>query len=185
MKNLILVTGLLLTLSQMASAQRYFTRDARVQFNSDTPVEKIEAINKSGTAVLDTETGRMEWKVLIKNFVFEKALMQEHFNENYMESTTYPNATFKGNIANVSKVNFAKGGSYAVTAKGKMTIHGVTKEIEVPGTIIVGDGTVKVHSDFKVACADYDISIPGVVREKIAQEIAVSVDATLDPMKRK
>ncbi|MBL7866342.1 MAG: YceI family protein, partial [Cyclobacteriaceae bacterium] len=144
MKKLLLPALLVFSLASTANAQRLFTRDAKIQFTSDTPMEKIEGVNKSGTAVLDTETGRMEWKVLIKNFIFEKALMQEHFNENYMESSTYPNATFKGALVSLSAVNFSKDGTYKVSVKGTMTIHGVSKEITVPGTITVKNGTVLV-----------------------------------------
>lgn len=183
MKKLILLALFALSLGYTVQAQRFFTRDAKVQFNSDTPMEKIEGVNKSGTAVIDTKTGRMEWKVLSKNFLFEKALMQEHFNENYMESSKYPNATFKGDIVDLAAVNFAKDGAYKVRVKGTMTIHGVSKEIEVPGTITVKNGNLEVSSSFSVACADYDIAIPSVVRDSIAKEIAVSVEATLNPMK--
>ncbi|MBK9337961.1 MAG: YceI family protein [Lewinellaceae bacterium] len=184
MKKVLLLALAVLALGAAASAQKLMTRDARVQFDSETPMEKIEAINKSGTAVLDTETGRMEWKVLIKNFVFEKALMQEHFNENYMESGKFSNATFKGELTNLKDVNFAKDGTYKVKAKGKMNIHGVEKDIEAPGVIVVEKGKVRVTSNLAVACADYNIQIPGVVREKIAKEIAVKVDATLEPLKK-
>jgi hypothetical protein len=184
MKQLLLIFAAITALASATSAQKLMTRDARVQFDSDTPMEKIQAINKSGTAVLDTETGRMEWKALIKNFIFEKSLMQEHFNENYMESGKFPNATFKGELTNLKAVNFAKDGTYNVQAKGKMTIHGVEREIEAPGTITVEKGKVRVTSNFSVACADYDIAIPGVVREKIAKEIAVKVEAVLEPLKK-
>jgi polyisoprenoid-binding protein YceI len=182
MKKLLFVVAALLVLSSTAFAQKYFTRDARIQFSSDTPMEKIEAVNKSGTAVLDTKTGRMEWKVLIKNFLFEKALMQEHFNENYMESSKFPNATFKGEIANLGDVNFTKDGKYNVRAKGKMNIHGVERDVEIPGTLTVSGSAVKVSSNFSVAVADYGISVPAVVRDNIAKEIKVGVEATLNPM---
>jgi len=165
-------------------AQKFMTRDARISFLSEAPLEKIEAINKSGSAVLDAASGRMEWKVLIKNFLFEKKLMQEHFNENYMESDKYPNATFKGELVNAQEVNFGKDGTYNVRAKGKMTIHGVERDIEVPGKITVSGGKLEVMSNFKVACADYNISIPSVVRDNIAKEIAVRVEATLTPLTR-
>lgn len=183
MKNLILLSAALWMLALPASAQKFFTRDAKVQFNSDAPMEKIEAVNKSGTAILDTKTGKMEWKVLIKNFIFEKALMQEHFNENYMESSKFPNATFKGELSDLNNVNFDKDGTYKVKAKGTMEIHGVKKEIEIPGSVTVGGGSVTVKSDFLLACADYNIQIPGVVRDKIAKEIKVAVNAVLSPMK--
>lgn len=182
MKNLIITACVLFAFVFTANAQKYFTRDAKVQFHSETPVETIEAINKSGTAVIDTKTGKMQWKVLIKNFLFEKALMQEHFNENYMESTKYPNAQFKGELSNLSSVNFSKNGTYNVKAKGTLSIHGVDKEIEVPGKITISDGAMKIEADFVVAPADFKIEIPNVVRDNIAKEITVSIDAGLKAM---
>lgn len=183
MKKSILLCAAFLALAGPSFAQKFFTRDAKIQFNSDTPMEKIEAVNKSGTAVIDAQSGKMEWKVLIKNFIFEKALMQEHFNENYMESSKFPSATFKGVLTDLSSVNFGKDGSYKVKAKGTMEIHGVKKELEVPGTITVKGGAVSVKSNFIAAVADYNIDIPGVVRDKIAKEINVMVDAALNPLK--
>lgn len=184
MKKQTALTALFLAFSLAAQAQLFFTRDAKVQFNSDTPLEKIEAVNKSGTAVFDTKTGQMEWKVLIKSFLFERALMQEHFNENYMESNRYPSATFKGTLLRLADMDYKTGAVNKVRAKGTLTIHGVSKEIEVPGTITVGEGTLRFQSSFSLSPADFNIDIPGVVRDKIAKGIAVKVDATLSPMNK-
>lgn len=183
MKKMLIPGAVLLALAAPLAAQKFFTRDARIQFNSDAPMEKIEAINKSGTAIIDLSSGKMEWKVLIKNFIFEKALMQEHFNENYMESSKYPNATFKGQLNDLKSVDFNKEGKYKVTVNGAMEIHGVKKELAVPGTITVGGGTLKINANLNLLCADYNIQIPAVVRDKIAKEINVLVEATLNPMK--
>ena len=182
-KCLFVIAALLLLAAAPASALKFFTRDAKVKFFSDAKLEKIEATNKSGTAVLDVATGKMEWKVLIKNFLFEKALMQEHFNENYMESTTYPNATFKGQITNLNEVNLGKDGTYNAKVSGKMTIHGVERDVTVTGTITVGGGAIKIHSDMVVKCADYNIKIEAQKVSNIAREIKVTIDATLAPMK--
>ena len=93
-----------------ADAQKYFTRSGKISFYSDTPMEKIEAKNGSATSVLDTESGKMEFAVLIKGFQFAKSLMQDHFNENYMESSKYPKALFKGEISNIDDVDFGHDG---------------------------------------------------------------------------
>lgn len=162
---------------------KYFTREAKVKFTSDTPMEKIEGANKATSCVLDIATGKMEWKSLIKGFKFEKALMEEHFNENYMESTKYPNATFKGEITNLNEVNFRQDGKYNAKVKGKMTMHGVTKDIEVPGTVKVSQGKIEVSSNFTVKCEDYNIAIPALVKDNIAKEIKVLVSGVLAPMK--
>jgi len=170
-----------LFLANTAAAQKFFTRDAKVKFNSDTPMEKIEAVNKSASCLLDTQSGKMAWKVLMKGFQFEKALMQEHFNENYVESSQYPNATFEGEIVNLKDINFSQDGKYNAITKGKMTIHGVTKDVEMPGVIKVSGGTVTLNSNFTLVCADYDIKIPAVVRDNIAKEIKVMVEGVLKP----
>jgi polyisoprenoid-binding protein YceI len=183
MQKRLLVFATLIVLSAPAFAQKYFTRDGKVKFHSDASVEKIEATNKSATAVLDAATGKMEWKVLIKGFLFEKSLMQEHFNENYLESSKYPNATFKGEIANPGEVNFGKDGTYNAKVKGKMNIHGVEKDVESVGTVKVGGGNVTIHSDFIVKCSDYGIKIEASKVSNISNEIKVTVDATLTPMK--
>ncbi|MCC6413212.1 MAG: YceI family protein [Saprospiraceae bacterium] len=166
-------------------AQQYFTRDALVKFDATAPSspEEIKAVNKSGTAVLDITTGDMAWKVLIKNFLFEKSLMQEHFNENYMESGKFPNATFSGKIVNLSDVNFKKDGEYKVRAKGVLEMHGVKKDVEFPGTIKVSGNTLQVKTNFSVACADYGIKIPGTVSDKVGKEVKISIDAPLAPKK--
>lgn len=182
MKKFLFVIAALLALSTTAPAQRFFTRDAYVKFFSDAKVEDIEAVNKSGTAVLDAATGKMEWKVLVKNFLFEKALMQEHFNENYLESTKYPAATFKGQITNMNEVNLGKDGTYNANVNGKMTIHGVERDVNIAGVIIVGEGVIKIHSDFFVKCADYNVKIEAQKVSNIASEIKVTVAATLTPM---
>ena len=183
MKKLPALAAFFLLLAAPLTAQRFFTRDAKVYFDATSPLEKIEATTKSGTCVLDTQTGKMEWKVLIKGFQMEKALMQEHFNENYLESSKFPNAQFKGAITNLNEVNFKQDGKSATTVKGQLTIHGVTREVEIPGTVKVNGGVITLFSTFQVDAADYGISIPGVVREKIAKEIKVSVEALLQPMK--
>jgi len=105
--------------------------------------------------------------------------MQEHFNENYMESDKYPKAEFKGKIADIAKVNFAKDGTYDVTVKGNMTIHGVTKEVNVPGTVTVKGTQVTTNAEFDVVPADYKINIPKLVEGKIAKEIEVTVNSIL------
>ena len=183
MQKLIFVFAALFLLGNSAFAQKLFTRDAKIKFSSDTPMEKIEGLNKSGTCVLDAATGKMEWKVLIKGFLFEKALMQEHFNENYMESSIFPSAQFKGQISNLGEINFTQDGKYKAKVGGKLTIHGVERDVTVEGTVKVSKGAVEVLSDFAVKPEDYKITIPSLVKDNIAKEIKVVVSAVLQPMK--
>lgn len=167
---------MLIILISSIQAQKHFTRSGKITFYSDAPLEKIEANNNTATSVIDLESGRMEFAALIQAFQFEKALMQEHFNENYMESGKYPKATFKGNITDLTKVDFTQNGSYEVTIKGTMTIHGVEQEIEVPGTFLIVDGKIKGTASFSIAVADYKIEIPSVVNQNIAEQVQISVE---------
>lgn len=181
MKKALLLSMLALGLATSSYAQKYFTREGHISFLSDTPMERIEGHNRTVTSVLDAATGRLEFAALIKAFQFEKALMQEHFNENYMESSTYPKATFKGQIANASSVNYTRDGQYPVEITGQLTMHGVTKTITVPAIIKVQAGKVSATSNFQVAVADYGIVIPAVVRENIAKMVRIQVDVAYQP----
>ena len=156
---------------------KYFTREGNIMFHSDAPMEKIEAKNNKVSSAIDAGTGKIEFIVLIKSFHFEKALMQEHFNENYMESDKFPKSTFVGTITNLKDINWAKEGSYKVNVKGKLTIHGITKDVASTGTIKVTKGGLNVNNTFKVALADYGIEIPSVVKEKISKEVDVTVNS--------
>ncbi|MCB0707561.1 MAG: YceI family protein [Saprospiraceae bacterium] len=183
MKIKILAAAILMISAFSVDAQRYFTREAKIDFISDAPMEQIEAHNSSATTVLDISNGQLEFAVLIKAFLFEKALMQEHFNENYMESDKFPKANFKGNIQNPEAVKWGVDGTYPIEVSGKMTIHGVTRDVTAPGTIVISGGAVSASSSFAIAVADYDIEIPSVVREKIAKEVAINVNVNFQELK--
>ena len=180
MKNLMIIV--LLLSAHMAIGQKYFSKTGKISFHSDTPMEKIEAHNTTASTVLDAGTGSLEWAVLIQGFKFDKALMQEHFNENYMESTEFPKAKFKGKIDNLSAVNFKKDGDYNVTVSGQMEIHGVTKPVTAPGVISVKGGNITAKSKFSIAVADYGIEIPKVVAENIAKNVDINVHADYQAM---
>lgn len=173
MKRIILACSLVIGFVAMSFAQTYFTRDGKISFYSSAPLEEIEAHNSTATSVVDLASGKMEFAILIKAFQFKKALMQEHFNENYMESNKFPKSTFKGQIENYSKIAVDKDGEYPVTVKGKITIHGQTKDIESKGKIFVKGGKVSAKSEFELTVADYGIEIPGIVRDKIAKTVKV------------
>jgi polyisoprenoid-binding protein YceI len=179
MKKIIFVIALI-TISTNLFAQKYMTRTGKVTFFSATPLENIEAFNNETSGVMNAANGEFIFQVPIQSFKFEKALMQEHFNENYMESSKYPKAEYKGTITDISSVNFKKDGAYKVNTKGKLTIHGVTKDISVPGTVTIKDKAATVNTMFKVNPKDYNISIPSLVEKKIAKEIEVTVNSILE-----
>ncbi|MCB0635005.1 MAG: YceI family protein [Lewinella sp.] len=181
MQKIIIISLLCLSALGTLSAQKFFTREGHISFFSEAALENIEAHNRTATSVIDSETGRMEFAVLIKGFQFEKALMQEHFNENYLESDQFPKATFKGQLTDAGAVNWSRNGTYPVNVAGFLNIHGVTQEITIPASITVADGSVKGEATFMVTVADYDIEIPSVVREKIAEQIEVTVNMDYQP----
>jgi len=163
-----------------ADAQRYITKTGHIRFFSDAALEKIEAHNRQVNSALDYATGGFVFKVLMKSFEFEKALMQEHFNENYVESDKYPNATFVGKVTNMKDVNTEKDAIYDANVEGKLTMHGVTKDVKVKGTFEVKQGKLIGKTKFDLTVADYNIKIPGAVGNNISKTIEVTVDITLD-----
>ena len=180
MKNSIKLLIVLLAVSCNLFGQKVITKNGNIRFYSETPVETIEAINTQVNSALDISTGDFVFKVLIKAFEFKKALMQEHFNENYMESDKLPNATFTGKISNLKDINFNKDGIYDAIVEGNLTIHGVTKKISEKGSIEVKSGKFIAKAVFNVKPKDYNISIPGSVVANIAESIKVYVDVTLE-----
>ena len=175
----ILATVCLAAFTISASAQKFVTRTGKVTFFSSTSVENIEAYNNEAASAVDAATGDVMFIVPVKSFKFEKALMQEHFNENYMESDKFPKAEYKGKITNLNEVNLKKDGTYKVQTKGKLTIHGVTKDVSVPGTITVKGSKATINTKFNVAPVDYGIKIPSIASSKIAQKIEVTVNSEL------
>lgn len=184
MKKVFAIALLALAVSPALNAQKYFTRSGLISFFSATKMENISAENNKVAAVLDASTGDIEFTVLIKSFMFEKALMQEHFNENYMESDTYPKATFKGKVENVSSIKFGTNGTYNVKVTGDLTMHGVTKKVTVDAVVTVKDGKVTANSKFAVNPNDYKIEIPSVVKENISDKIDVTVSLNLEELKK-
>ena len=182
MLRIIVIVALLF--SQITSySQIFYTKSGKISFFSKAPLEDIESVNKTVDCLLNTSTGSMQFSVLIKSFEFQKALMQEHFNENYMESNKYPRSNFKGTIINNSQVDYNKPGNYTVTVRGELTIHGISKGIETTGTIKTG-GSVELEATFPVKLSDYSISIPSIVKDKVSNNVKVSVTAKLEPYKK-
>ncbi|HMW26204.1 MAG TPA: YceI family protein [Ferruginibacter sp.] len=180
MKQVILLTTLFTVLVTGATAQKYYTKNGSISFFSKTSMENIKADNNQVLSVLNAQTGEIQFSVLIKSFHFEKALMEEHFNENYLESGKFPKATFKGTITDMSRVNFNTDGMYTVPVSGDLTIHGVTKKITTTGTITIKGGNVSALSKFFIKLSDYNISIPSVVKDNIAESVEVTVNSSFD-----
>ncbi len=171
-----IITLLFLCLAWKGQAQnRYFTKTGKITFTAGTAMEDIDAVNKSVTSVFDISNGQIEFAVLIKGFEFRRGLMQEHFNENYLESEKYPKSIFKGRFDDATKIDFKKDGSYPALVKGTLEIHNIKKEVEISGTIKVSGEVIYSASEFKVQLADYGIKIPGAVKDKISSTVEIKV----------
>ena len=172
-KLIFLAFSLLLLQVERSTAQSlYRTSTGELSFFSKTPVLDIEAVNQKTGAILNASTKDLAIQAKITDFQFPNKLMQEHFNENYMESERFPTTKFVGKIK--EQLDLTKPGTYPVTAAGNLTIHGVTKPVEVKGTLVATANEVKVNFSFQVRTADYQIEIPTLVFNKIAEVIAVS-----------
>jgi polyisoprenoid-binding protein YceI len=176
---------LFLSVAFTVNAQKFITRDGFIGFYSHTPVEDIKGDNNQVASVFDISTGELVFQVLIKSFHFDRALMEEHFNENYMESDKYPKSTFKGKISNLAEVNFSNNGTYKVKVEGDLTIHGVTNKISAEGILEVIKGGINASSKFNINPEDYKINIPGVVSDKINKNLEVTVSMKYTPVENK
>lgn len=174
MKNIVIIF-ILATASLSTNAQILMTKNATISFHSHTFLENVDAVNNYVMAVIDGSKKNIAFSLLMKQFDFPKKLMQTHFNENYVESDKFPKATFSGIYT--ENADLTKDGTYAVNVNGKLTIHGVTRQVQLPATLTVKAGTITGTTTFKCNPADYNIEIPFIVRDKIEKENTVKVNA--------
>ena len=167
---LVLLAGL--GFNGQVQAQVWKTDSSYIKFFSEAPLENIEAENTKARGAINTEKNMIAISVPITGFKFEKELMEEHFNENYLESEKFPKGTFQGNFS--EKINWKKDGTYPATAKGSLTIHGVKRETTLEGTITIKGGQILVNTKFKVRLEDHEIDIPQIVFQNIAEVIDVT-----------
>ncbi len=163
------------------SQERFLTKNGAITFFSSAPTEDIEAINNQVLSIVDASNGKMAISILMKSFMFEKALMQEHFNENYVESDKYPKATFKGEILDFE---ILKETNSKIEVKGILKIHGKSKEIIIPATMTKTDAEILINGEFNIQLADFDIKIPAVVAKNIAKKIKVTFKFNHKPYKK-
>ena len=183
MRNKLILSFVLLLASGVASAQFYITKTGVIRFVSEAKVEKIEAVNNQVNAILNPATAEFGFKLLIKSFEFEKALMQEHFNENYLESDKFPLSTFVGKVTNIKEINLSKDGTYTANVEGDLTIHGVTNKVKQAGTFTVKTDKIIANANFDVPLKDYKIVIPSAVFNKVASSVKVTINVTLEKTK--
>jgi polyisoprenoid-binding protein YceI len=174
MKLIFFVVLLAVVRPSIAYSQLYSTRSGFIGFYSKTALEDVKGENNQVYAVIDAGRKNLAFAALLKGFIFPKELMQEHFNENYVESDKYPKATFSG--AYTGDVAPDKDGVYKVDVKGSLTLHNVTRTIETAATLEVKAGHLMGVAEFKVKPEDFSITIPSIVRDKIDKEITVKVN---------
>lgn len=175
-----ILTACLLMVSSTTWAQTHYTKNGFISFFSRTSLENIAAENNQVTSAIDLQTGDLQFSLPIRGFRFRKALMEEHFNENYLESDKFPKALFKGKITGWKGINLGTDGSYPVKVSGQLTMHGVTNPVSTDGTLEVRDGKITGRSVFTVKLADYRIQVPRVVRDNISETIEITVACKFD-----
>lgn len=166
----------------MGWSQRFKSTESNIRFFSDAPMEDIEATNTSSTSIIDTEKMTMVIVVPIRSFEFQKKLMQEHFNENYLESDEYPKAVFKGKITGWDGSN---ANELPAKAEGTLEIHGVTNDVTIEGMLTKEGDELRLSTEFAVRLEDYDIEIPKAVFYKIAEEVVVTASFSYSPYTKK
>ena len=182
MKKIIAALFISALVLNISAQEKYLTKTGHIKFFSHTAIEDITAELENAGSIIDAETGEVIITLSMTSFDFEKKLMEEHFNENYVESEKFPKSSFKGKITDNASVDYGKPGSYSVRVKGDMTIHGVTNEIGTEGTIVVKKDGIVAKATFLLNPEDYDIKIPKIVRGKIANNLEITVDMAYKAM---
>ena len=179
MKKIFLISAL--TISFLCNAQtKLITKTGKVTFEASVPAfEEVKAKNENVTCIINTETGEIASLVLMKSFRFKVALMEEHFNENYIESDKYPKGTFRGKIDNfdLSKLTTA---TKEFTITGKLELHGKAKQISIPAKIKKTKEGIEIISNFEVNTDDFGIEIPSVVSKKVTKKVAITLNFQLN-----
>lgn len=173
MKKLCLLFFVLLATEQMHAQDKYFTREGSVSFYSHAIIEDIKAVNNDVLSVVDVTTGKIAIQITMRSFVFEKGLMQEHFNENYVESYKYPKATFFGKILHIENLSNE---NIETEVVGKITLHGKEKELRTTVAIKKDADEIIVKGVFDLTLADFEIKIPKIVFKNIAEQVAISFE---------
>lgn len=161
---------------------KYIDRAGKASFFSSAPLEDIEAHSNQAVSIFDVQTGEIAASVLMRSFNFRKALMEEHFNENYVESDKFPKATFKGKVTNINTLDPKKDGKYSLDVDGEITLHGVTRPVQVKAEAVVQGGAMQAKAVFPLKVKDFKIQVPRLVINNIAEEIEVTVQFNYKPM---
>jgi hypothetical protein len=181
MKYISMILLAWMSTTNKAIQDSYACKNARITLYSSAPIEDIKAVSTIGASIYNSSSDELDFSVPISSFKFDKSLMQEHFNSDYMESDKFPRATFKGKVQ--EHIDVTKDGTYPVKVSGALSVHGITQNRTIPGTISVKNGVVSMTSEFMVKCTDHHIDIPQIVFHHIAESIQINVSATYSSYK--
>ena len=178
------LTAMVLILGAWASvhAQKYLTKEGVIDLYSETSLFVIEAKNQKVACILNADNGEVAASTLVRSFKFKEALVEEHFNENYMESHLYPKSQFKGKILNFNQINFSKDGSYNIQIAGDLTMHGEIHPLKTTGKLTVKSGTITASTEFLVSLEEYKIKVEEQYKDRINDQIKLTVHFDLKPM---
>lgn len=164
-------------------ASTFVCTNGKTHFFSSTPVENIDAVTEKSFCIVNTDSRKVTAKIPIRSFKFKKDLMEQHFNENYMETDKFPYAMLDAFITD--SIDFTKDGEYDVNLKGAITIHGVKQERTIPGKVTIKNGLLhKATSVFMVKLADHNIKIPKIVFANIAEDIKIDLEYIFERYKK-
>ena len=174
------ILGLLVASVGAFGQGKFIAKNAFISFYSSTPMEDILGESNEAVTILNSDSGEIVFQAIMTTFHFKRALMEEHFNENYMESTKFPKAKFSGKIEGFNK-DMLKAPVANIKITGQLNVHGVEKTISVPGTFGLENGKLVATSKFKVTPEDYGITIPSLVRDKIGKEMEITIKVNYSP----
>ena len=181
MKSIVIIILVAIAFINNGHCQKHITKAGVIEIFSETPLFTIEAINKNVASILNIENGEVVASTLVRSFDFEEALVEEHFNENYMESHDYPKATFKGVIDDFTSIDLNKDALYNLTITGDLTIHGTSVKIKEPVKIGVKNKKISGNTDFVVSLKAHKIKIEDLYKNRIKDEIELKVHFNYEP----
>ena len=184
MKNILLISSAFVLLTNSLLAQKYLTKEGEIEIFSETSLFTIEAKNQKVASILNAENGEVVASTLVRSFKFREALVEEHFNENYMESHSFPKSIFKGKITNFNSVDVKSDGTYPISIEGELTMHGETRPVKAEGILVVKDETITSKAEFFISLANYKIKIEESYKDRIKDEIKLTVQFNYTKMDR-
>lgn len=182
MKKIIIILVAVLGFTTLSQAQKHITKEGIIEIFSQTSLFTIEAKNQKVASILNTENGEVVASTLVRSFKFKEALVEEHFNENYMESHLHPKSVFKGKIKNFNDIDLNKDGTYQITISGNLTMHGETLPVETTGELTIKNGKISAKTEFLVSLEAYKIKVEENYKDRINDEIQLIVHFDYAPL---